>query len=475
MDAKTSRIEPQTGNRFGFSAASHFLGELSPATVAQLIGAAADIALLVEDGIIKDIAFTDSTRLEHDNCNEWRGKRWIDTVTPESRPKIEALLNGEANETHWRQVNHPSSSARDVPVKYNTVQVAGQQRLVAFGQDLSSVSTLQQKLVAAHQDLERDYSRMRVAEGRYRLLFNSSSEGIVIVNADDWTIEEVNASGEDIIGIIRPDLISKPVGDIFDTSVAGRLNTLIAAAATQGAASDTDLPLVNGTQINLSGTAFNEGRKKRVILRLGNDENRAPQPNDHPPLERMIDHLPDGLIIADEDQRILRINTTFAHSVQLASPQDAKGVSIAKYLGRSATDINVIYSTLKKNGFIKNFATVARDQFGSEDKVEISAVAAPFNSRNVYAFSVRTVSRRLGQSTVLDAQLPNSTTDFTELVGRVPLKQIVNESTVLIERLCIEAALGLSDNNRAAAAEILGLSRQGLYSKLKRVGLDADD
>jgi transcriptional regulator PpsR len=475
MDAKTSRIDSQPGKRFGFDSASDFLDALSPETIAELIGAAADIALLVEDGIIKDIAFTESSRLEHDNCNEWRGKRWIDTVTPESRPKIESLLNGDTTETHWRQVNHPSGSARDVPVKYNTVHVSGPQRLVAFGQDLTSVSVLQQKLIGAHQDLERDYSRMRMAEGRYRLLFNSSAEGILIVNADDWTIEEANASAEDIIEIVRPDLIAKPIGSIFDASFAGRLNTLIASAATQGAASDTDLLMKNGTRINLSGTAFNEGAKKRVILRLGSDENRPPQSSDHPSLERMIDHLPDGLIIADDDQRILRINSTFAHSVQLASAQDAKGIALAKYLGRSATDINVIYSTLKKNGFIKNFATVARDQFGSEEKVEISAVSAPFNARTVYAFSVRTVSRRLGQSTALDAQLPNSTTDFTELVGRVPLKQIVNESTVLIERLCIEAALGLSDNNRAAAAEILGLSRQGLYSKLKRVGLDADD
>ena len=54
----------------------------------------------------------------------------------------------------------------------------------------------------------------------------------------------------------------------------------------------------------------------------------------------------------------------------------------------------------------------------------------------------------------------------------MPLKDIVRDSTTLIERLCIEAALKLTDDNRASAAEILGLSRQGLYSKLKRFGID---
>ena len=43
-----------------------------------------------------------------------------------------------------------------------------------------------------------------------------------------------------------------------------------------------------------------------------------------------------------------------------------------------------------------------------------------------------------------------------------------------IERLCIETALELTGNNRASAAELLGLSRQSLYVKLRRYGL-ADD
>jgi DNA-binding NtrC family response regulator len=41
----------------------------------------------------------------------------------------------------------------------------------------------------------------------------------------------------------------------------------------------------------------------------------------------------------------------------------------------------------------------------------------------------------------------------------------------VIERLCIEAALELTGDNRASAAEMLGLSRQSLYSKLRRFGI----
>jgi DNA-binding NtrC family response regulator len=62
-------------------------------------------------------------------------------------------------------------------------------------------------------------------------------------------------------------------------------------------------------------------------------------------------------------------------------------------------------------------------------------------------------------------------TPLTDLVGRVPLKSLVRDTADIIEKLCIEAALRLTDNNRASAADMLGLSRQSLYIKLRRFGI----
>jgi DNA-binding NtrC family response regulator len=50
----------------------------------------------------------------------------------------------------------------------------------------------------------------------------------------------------------------------------------------------------------------------------------------------------------------------------------------------------------------------------------------------------------------------------------------VGETVDTIERMCIEAALELTHNNRASAAEMLGLSRQSLYVKLRRFGMVAE-
>ena len=84
---------------------------------------------------------------------------------------------------------------------------------------------------------------------------------------------------------------------------------------------------------------------------------------------------------------------------------------------------------------------------------------------------MRNVGRRLRSVPDTGRDLPRSVEQLTELVGRMSLKDIVRESTDLIERLCIEAALRITRDNRASAAEMLGLSRQGLYAKLRRYGI----
>ena len=86
---------------------------------------------------------------------------------------------------------------------------------------------------------------------------------------------------------------------------------------------------------------------------------------------------------------------------------------------------------------------------------------------------MRDVGRRL--QAVPDDRTPTrlarSPGELTELVGRVPMKDIVSETTDLIEQLCIETALQMTQDNRALAAQLLGLSRQSLYVKLRRYGL----
>jgi DNA-binding NtrC family response regulator len=58
-----------------------------------------------------------------------------------------------------------------------------------------------------------------------------------------------------------------------------------------------------------------------------------------------------------------------------------------------------------------------------------------------------------------------------ELIGSQSLREIVAKTTDVVEKMCIETAVELTSNNRVAAAEMLGLSRQTLYVKLRKYNL----
>lgn len=89
-------------------------------------------------------------------------------------------------------------------------------------------------------------------------------------------------------------------------------------------------------------------------------------------------------------------------------------------------------------------------------------------------FLIRDVGRRLVPSPRGARDLSQAVEQLTSLVGRVSLKNLVRDTTDLVERHFIEAALEATDDNRTSAAEVLGVSRQSLYMKLKRYGLGGD-
>ena len=95
-----------------FKAPRKALTGLDAETVAGLIVASADIALVLDRrGVIRDQAIPNPELLDQLG-GDWIGKSLIDTVTEDSRPKVELLLaDRAAGEVRARQVNHPLLTA----------------------------------------------------------------------------------------------------------------------------------------------------------------------------------------------------------------------------------------------------------------------------------------------------------------------------------------------------------------------------
>ena len=107
-----------------------FLSNLDLDTAADLISAAADVVLIMdESGVIQDLALS-SEDIDADLLLDWRGKNWAQTVTVESQPKIAALLKGQGALTsdgvRWRHVNHKLGDGGELPLSYSVVPVRRQ-------------------------------------------------------------------------------------------------------------------------------------------------------------------------------------------------------------------------------------------------------------------------------------------------------------------------------------------------------------
>jgi transcriptional regulator PpsR len=471
MDASS----PASPLKSSFRNAEQHLSGLSAQTVASLLEHAADIVLILQDGVVKDVGIASEDLRKTGFAAGWIGKPWTDTAAPDSRAKIDMLMKDADGKTpgRLRQVNHPSGTIRDIVIAYRTVRAEPGGPIVALGRDLRDISDLQQKLVRAQQDIERDYSRLRKAEARYKMIFEAVDEPILIVTGDDLLVEAANRSAGKVFGTAAELLAGQDFPGLFAPRAARSVERMAAKALATGSASAEKIELASGRKVMLSASVFGQGMDARLVVKVGGNVVAGhDDKSSRDKLMQTLESLPDAFVVTDDELRILAANHAFLEMAHLSEEDQAAGARLSQYLGRSATDLNVLVSTLKANGSARNFATVLRDRFNAEEQVEVSAVSTGAGRAAYYAFSARIVSRRLAAEPPPGEELPRSVDHLTNLVGRMPLKDIVRDSTTLIERLCIEAALRLTDDNRASAAEILGLSRQGLYSKLKRFGIE---
>ncbi len=440
--------------------------------VAQLAVAAGDVTLIVDaGGVVRDIAFGDAG-LADAGPEQWLGKPWIDTVTIESKPKIAAMLDVHADAApRWRQVNQKIDE-QDVPVKYLTMGAEKPGWFVAIGRDLRATAALQQRLLQTQQAMERDYIRLRQAESRYRLLFNQSSEAVLIVDATSRRVTEANPAAAALIGASVDALEGRTIASVFHADDRDRIIALLGSVAAAENVDPVDLRLARDAEdCRLSATLFRQGRGSYFLVRLGSGTMAAQAPQ-HPDrrLADILERIPDGFVVTDQDLNIVVENAAFLEMTQFARKEQVRGEPLARFLGRPGIDLNMLVAQLREHGSVSNFATILRDRYDTQDEVEISAVAVSEGGQEWIGFTVR-MTGRLREARPEGDGVTRSVEQLTELVGRVSLKEIVRESTDLIERLCIEAALTYTSDNRASAAEILGLSRQSLYSKLHRHGL----
>ncbi len=458
-----------------FETPKQSLSGLGPDAIGVLLSAVADLVLVLDaGGVIRDVSSTSPILTSSGGLRHWVGKRWADLVTLESKAKIARMLDDAADDARvvWRQVNIPSEDGADLALSFCAIGVGPKGRVIALGRDLRAQAELQQQLVDAQQALERDYLRLRHLESRYRTLFDLTGESVLLVDGKTLKIIEANPAAAHLFGGNVNKLVGRPIFDCVDGSSRQAVAKLLDTVHASGKPDQIGIKL-NQQRVTLAVSMMHEESGELLLLRLAGVATTQDVTTDARAevVLRVLEQTPDAFVVTDPDGDIIAVNRAFAEMVQLPRADLALGESLDRWLGRAGVDLNVLLANLRQRGSVRLFATTLRNENGITIPVEISAASVPQGDMPGLGFTIRDIGRRLAPADNGRVDLPRSAEQLTELVGRVPLREIVGETTDLIEKLCIEAALQLTQDNRATAAEVLGLSRQSLYVKLRQFGI----
>ncbi|TDL78222.1 transcriptional regulator PpsR [Palleronia sediminis] len=441
---------------------------VAPDLLGDIIASASDIALVINDlGTILSV-LVNRNHASFGTLDGWQGRDVREILAPESVPKIEKrLVAMSAGEDPERpiELNH-ADNGLIFPIRYSLHEIGPDGAILMLGRDLRPIAEMQQQLVAAQIALERDYEGQREVETRMRVLMETTADAVVFVSIGTGLVADLNARAAQLLGGTIRDFTGRPIGGELqrDETPVEMRDLIEAGAEDEGpvyAARRTRRPL------SVHATAFRASGERMALLRITRPGGQPEQDSGF--AARLFENGVDAMVFTDRDGHILSVNEAFLDLVDLDDPTKLRGRPIGDFLARGGVDVKVLSDHAVRNGQLKGYATRLQGAYGTETPVEISVSHLAHAEHPSLGMVIRAPLRaEAGAQTGADREKLKST---RELVGTATLKDIVAETTEVVERMCIETAVELTDNNRVAVAEMLGLSRQSLYVKLRKYNL----
>lgn len=453
------------------------LGALSawaPELAETFVSLASDIALVIDDsGVIRNVAQGGVEPLAP-GAYAWVGRHWVDTVSGDTRGKIEQLLKEVAAHgiARKREVNHPLTPGLSIPVAYTAIRLGEHGPVLAVGRDLRAIAAIQQRFLESQQDLERGYWQARQSESRYRLLFQVATDAVLVVDAKNWQILEANQSAAELFDLPSEQLIGRPVNFAFDRHSRGAVDELMNTARSSGQTSEIRARLFGRvTAASVAATPFRSDDAMRLLVRVRAIEN-GPTTALNVTLARLVDSASDGVVVTDSSGRVLIANPAFVALTQLRSEADIKGSLLMDRLGSADMPLAAIIAQVRRDGIARGIASHVRLDRGAVRSVQISAALLTEGDQECIGFTVRGSALPVRES-LLPAALRQELEQLASRLGEIALPGLLREATALAERYFIQAAIDrVEDDGRTgdgqAAADLLGISRDNLLRRKRR-------
>ncbi|MGR3705458.1 transcriptional regulator PpsR [Sulfitobacter sp.] len=443
----------------------------------EIISRVSDIALIVDaSGQISSVS-CDPGFVGQDHLAAWRDVRIQATLTVETVPKFEAriarFLEGTGDVLPVELNHRASDGFAELPVKYTFHKVGDGDAILMLGSDLRRTAEMQQQLVAAQMALEADYEAQREHDIRLRVLMESSDVATVFISVPTGQIVSCNSAAEVLLGQSKDALKDAPLANYFE--IKGRkdvVDRMVSAATDQSQPPVIAKSAKGSRKLSLNPTLFRGASGQMMLCRItqaGAHNASADQLQYN--LSDLFQNGVDSFVFVSESGNIISANDAFLKLAHVTHSQSVVGKSLADFCARGTIDLNVMIENARRSGGMRLYATKITSEHGSESAVEISTTQLNTGADPIYAMVIRdshrveTVNSQMTKITEVDMN------SVAELIGGQSLKDIVAKTTDVVEKMCIETAVQMTSNNRVAAAEMLGLSRQSLYVKLRKYDL----
>lgn len=450
---------------------------IAPEILGDIIAEVADVGVVISDsGSILSVIVNPSNEAFRE-LERWENHDIRSTMTIESVSKFEGrlaeFLEGKPK-VRPVELNHTDGSNRwEYPVRYSFHRIGPDGAILLLGRDLRPIAEMQQQLVEAQLSLERDYETQREYDTRFRVLMESTSEAVLFVSVLTGEITEANSAAVALIERPVENLVGNQLSGCFEGRKRGDMVESLASQAISDLSKQTVADLRgNALTVQIVPTLFRAAGERILLCRLVPQDDSAARSDD---LSRNLQALyadgPEAMVFTSDGGDVLSANDAFLDLIDVAHDINVRGRSFADYLQRGSVDFKVMAENASRAGRMRNYATKLAGEYGSPRAVEVSVTKLAAGSHGIFAFVLRDANRSEATQARPHPGSDESMRSVAELVGSATLKDIVAETTNVVEKMCIETAVELTMNNRVAAAEMLGLSRQSLYVKLRKFDL----
>ncbi|MES2974259.1 MAG: transcriptional regulator PpsR [Pseudomonadota bacterium] len=441
------------------------LSEWAPELAETFVSLASDIALVLDDdGVIRSVAQGGAAPLTA-SAHEWVGRSWADTVTGDTRGKIELLLK-EVTSTglaRRREINHPLDKGGNLAVAYTAIRLGENGPLLAVGRDLGAIAAIQQRFLDAQQELERGYWRARQAEARYRLLFQVATDAVMVVDALTLEILEANQAASQLFELSVEQLVGRAASFAFERHSRSAVDELIANARASGQPAEIRARLAGKiTSTSVAATPFRTEEAMRLLVRVRTMDMPGTAADLNATLARLVDSASDGVVVTDSSGRILLANPAFLKLVQMNTEVAVKGRPLMDWIGVSDEQFAGLLAQVRSQGITRRVASRLLSSDARVSQVELSAALLTEGDQECIGFTIHSVeAAAAGQEHGAD-DLQAAVNRLAARVGDAPLPELLRQAAALLERHFIGIAMARTEGDAGAAAGLLGVSRERL-------------